>query len=62
MEGYFPSRKLMIIPDRQKAIDVGMINPTDPDPEPIIFTYPKSRQYLLKDDVAILGRHWIQYL
>ena len=54
MEGYFPSRKLMIIPDRQKAIDVGMINPTDPDPEPIIFTYPKSRQYLLKDDVAIL--------
>ncbi len=54
MEGYFPSRKLMIIPDRQKAIDVGMIKPTDPDPEPIIFTYPKSRQYLLKDDVAIL--------
>lgn len=54
MEGYFPSRSLMIIPDREKAIAVGMMSPNDPDPEPIIFNYPKTKQYLLKDDVAIL--------
>ena len=54
MKGYFPSRKLFIKPDRNKAIAVGLMKPSDPDPEPIIFDFPASKQYLLKDDVAIL--------
>ena len=54
MEGYWPSRKLFIKPDRQKAIAAGLMKASDPDPEPIMFNYPKSKQYLLKDDVAIL--------
>ena len=54
MLGYLPSRTLMIQPDREKAIAVGMMKPSDPDPEPIIFRYNKNKQYLLKDDVAIL--------
>lgn len=54
MVGYLPSRKLMIVPNREKAIAAGMMKASDPDPEPIVFTYPESKQYLLKDDLAIL--------
>ena len=53
MKGYFPSKKLFIKPDRQKAIAAGLMTVNDPDPEPIVFNYP-GRQYLLKDDLAII--------
>jgi hypothetical protein len=53
MKGYFPSKKLFIKPDRNKAIAAGLMSASDPDPEPIVFNY-SSRQYLLKDDLAIV--------
>ncbi|MDA9774455.1 DUF2723 domain-containing protein, partial [Saprospiraceae bacterium] len=52
--GYLPSRKLMIIPDRAKAIAAGMMTASDPDPEPIMFNYSAKKQYLQKDDIAII--------
>ncbi len=53
IKGFFPSKKLFIKPDRQRAIAAGLMTASDPDPEPIVFNYP-NRQYLLKDDIAII--------
>jgi len=54
MQGYLPSKKLMIVPNKAKAMAAGLMKPGDPDPEPIIFSYGKNKQWLLKDDLAIL--------
>lgn len=53
LKGYFPSKKLFIKPNREKAIALGMMTENDPDPEPIVFDYTKDN-YLLKDAIAII--------
>lgn len=55
IQGYWPSRRMMIRPDREAAQELGLIEPGDStNLDPIIFNFGQNDRYTFKDETAIM--------